>query len=87
MTSRRGKGQIVHQILFLCKGEGMGKTKIVYALNLNFVNTKEYLDLLVKNGLLEAGNGKAPLYKTTQKGIELLEHFNAIQKMIPELSD
>jgi len=69
---RRGKGQILYQILSLCKGESAIKTKIVYALNLNFANANEYLDLLIKNGLLEAGHEKAPLYKTTQKGIELL---------------
>jgi len=43
--------------------------------------------LLVKNDLLEAGHEEATLYKTTQKGIELLECFKAIQKMIPELGN
>lgn len=84
---RRGKVQIVYQILSLCKDVGASKTRIVYALNLNFAIATNFLDLLIKNGLLEARHEKAALYKTTQKGIEFLEHIKAIQERFPELCD
>jgi len=87
MASRKSKDQIVSRILSVCVGGGANKTRIVYASNLNFHNVKQYLDLLIKNGLLEAGHGNAARYKTTQKGIEFLEHFRAIEKMFPELGN
>jgi predicted transcriptional regulator len=85
LGKRRSKGQIVYQILSLCNGKGVRKTRIVYAINLNFANAADFLDLLIRRGLLEAGKEKAAKYRTTQKGIELLEHFKAIQEEIPEI--
>ncbi len=84
---RRSKEQILYHILSLCKGNGANKTKIVYALNLNFGDSGIFLKMLVKNGLLEAGQGHAPPYKTTQKGVEILAHFKSIREQIPELCD
>ncbi len=43
--------------------------------NLNFADSNKFLDPLLKNGLLEAGLERASPYKTTQRGIEVLEHF------------
>jgi predicted transcriptional regulator len=84
---RRGKVQIAYQILIMCKDEGASKTRIVYALNLNFANVANFLDLLIKNGFLESDQGNTPLYKTTRKGIEFLEQIKAIQERFPELCD
>ncbi|MCX6669055.1 MAG: hypothetical protein NTV25_04510 [Methanothrix sp.] len=41
----------------------------------------------MKNGLLEAGHENAARYKTTQKGIALLEHLKAIEELFPELGN
>ena len=87
MRPRRTKDQIVSRILSICEGEGAGKTRIVYASNLNFQKTKEYLDLLIKNGLIESEHEDAALYRTTPRGIELLKHLKAIEKFIPQLCD
>jgi predicted transcriptional regulator len=87
MASRRSKDQIVSRILSVCGGKGAGKTRIVYASNLNFLNANHYLDLLIENGLLESGHENAARYKTTRKGIELLERFRAIEELIPELGN
>ncbi len=87
MLLRRSKGRIIYQILSLCKNEGTGKTRIVYASNLNFANANEYLHILIKNGVIEVGPEKVKLYKTTQKGIELLLYFKAIQQLVPEICD
>lgn len=48
----RGRIDIVTDILDACK-EQQNKTRIVYKTNLNFNLTGKYLDLLIKNGLLE----------------------------------
>ena len=66
-------------------GGGANKTQIVYSCNLNFHTVVPYLDLLIKNGLAEQGEGKSPRYRTTSKGFEALGHFQEIEKLIPEM--
>jgi predicted transcriptional regulator len=75
---RRSRDQIILEILSQCQGAGAVKTKIVYASNLNFTNAQGYLALLIKNGLLEAIQGKRVLYKTTSKGERVLERLQSL---------
>ena len=79
MQGKRNIDQINAQILALCQGDGVSKTKIVYQVNLNFKTAKGYLDLLLEKGLLEAIPGKHIMYKTTEKGERALEHHKAIE--------
>jgi predicted transcriptional regulator len=44
-----------------------------------------YLDLLIKNGLVERLECEFPRYRTTSKGFEALRHFQEIEKLIPEM--
>ena len=74
---KRSKYMIVSQILEICKG-GANKTRIVYQANLNFRTVIFYIDLLIKNDLLEVKRGKNVLYETTDKGISLLDDFKQI---------
>jgi predicted transcriptional regulator len=80
---KRSKHAIVSQILDICK-DGACKTKIVYQANLNFKTVNPYLDLLVKNNLLEAKQGKNILYETTDRGINLLDDFKQINSQLSE---
>ncbi|TFH50504.1 MAG: DNA-binding protein, partial [Methanothrix sp.] len=48
----------------ICKN-GACKTKIVYQANLNFRTVNPYIDLLIKNNLLEVKQGETILYETT----------------------
>jgi predicted transcriptional regulator len=75
---RRSRDQIILEILSLCQGTGVVKTKIVYASNLNFTNARGYLALLIKNGLLEAIQGERVRYKTTSKGERVLERLQSL---------
>jgi predicted transcriptional regulator len=52
---------------------------------MNFHTVVPYLDLLIKNGLVERIEGKYPRYRTTCKGFEALSHFQEIEKLIPEM--
>lgn len=79
MQGKRNIDQINAQILALCQGDGVSKTKIVYQVNLNFKTAKGYLDLLLEKGLLEAIPGEHIMYKTTEKGELALEHHKAIE--------
>ena len=82
--TRRSKNAIISDILDICK-EGASKTKIVYQANLNFGNVNPYIDLLVKNNLLEVKQGKNVLYKTTNKGIHLLDDLKHINSQLSDL--
>jgi predicted transcriptional regulator len=81
---KRSKHVIVSQILDICK-EGACKTKIVYQANLNFRTVNPYIDLLIKNNLLEVRQGKNVLYETTDRGINLLDDFKQINSQLSEL--
>lgn len=78
---KRSKDEIMIRILTVCS-EGAGKTKIVYQSNLNFKTINPYLELLVKNGMIEVKEGQIKLYKTTAKGKELLKNFKVIQNSL-----
>lgn len=83
---KRSKYVIVSQILDICKG-GANKTRIVYQANLNFRTVIPYIDLLIKNELLEVKQGKTVLYETTDKGISLLANFERINSNFIDSED
>jgi predicted transcriptional regulator len=83
---KRSKYVIISQILDICK-DGANKTRIVYQANLNFRTVIPYIDLLIKNELLEVKQGKTVLYETTDKGISLLENFERINSNFIDSED
>lgn len=64
---KRSKHEIFSKILEICLN-GASKTKIVYQANLNFRTVNPYLDVLIKNNLLEACKESHILYRTTKEG-------------------
>ncbi|MBN1234928.1 MAG: DNA-binding protein [Methanotrichaceae archaeon] len=81
---KRCKQAIISEILDICKA-GASKTKIVYQANLNFRSVTPYINILVKNNLLEVRQGKNVLYETTDRGITLLDNFKHINSQLSEL--
>ncbi len=84
MRVRRSKDQIVIEILGLC-ANGENITKIVYQTNTNFTIVRTYLVLLMKNELLDCQETSPRLYKTTAKGIEMMDRLRGLQEMMKEL--
>jgi len=80
---RRDKIQIMAAILNTCIS-GANKTRVVYQSNLNFNTVNPYLDTLVGNGLLDVKHGPRILYKTTEKGTDLLENLMNIKETLNE---
>lgn len=78
---KRSKQEIIAQILEICL-ERASKTKIVYQANLNFRTINPYLDILIKNSLIELGKGEQKLYETTQKGRDLLEMIKRVNETL-----
>ena len=79
---RRDKLEIISRILDVCT-DGANKTKIVYQANLNFKSVSLYLDVLTKNGLIDA-NESSPgtIYKTTEKGLKLMNDFEEVRSVL-----
>jgi len=68
----RSRTDIVSQILNAASG-GSTKTKIMYKAYLSYAQLKEYLSVLIENGLMEyEGVHK---YKTTEKGMKFIRVY------------
>jgi predicted transcriptional regulator len=76
---KRSRGEIMAQILNVCK-MGANKTRIVYQANLNFRTVDPYLEILIRNDLIEVRPGKYILYETTQSGSNLLEAISQVNE-------
>jgi predicted transcriptional regulator len=76
----RSRTDIVSQILEAANG-GTTKTKIMYKAYLSYAQLKEYLSVLVENGLLEFEKG-SQTYKTTSKGLLFLKTYSQIGGLI-----
>jgi predicted transcriptional regulator len=60
---------------------GVLKTRIMYEAFLSFSQVEEYIALLLRNSLLEHDDLKK-IYKTTEKGLRLLELCNSINEIV-----
>ena len=76
----RSRTEIVSNILDAANG-GATKTKIMYKAFLSYNQLKEYLSLLIENNLLEYRDG-AQIFKTTEKGLNLLKMHNEMGELL-----
>jgi predicted transcriptional regulator len=76
----RSRTDIAEMILEAANG-GATKTKIMYKAFLSYVQLKEYLTVLLENGLLEYEEGMQ-FYRTTEKGIRFLQIQNRMDVLI-----
>ena len=77
----RSRSDIVGLLLDAANGGGATKTKLMYKAYLSFNQLREYLTLLVENGLIEYEGGQT--YRTTEKGIRVLNLQNAMDEVAP----
>ena len=80
---KRSKYEIIQDVLDQCQ-TGSKKTWVMYRANLSYDLTTEYLNDLVKLGLVEPKDG---LYYITEKGKQLLELLKAWRQKKSELDD
>ena len=77
---------IISQILNICNG-GASKTRIVYQANLNFKTVTPYIELLIKNNLIQIKQERNVMYETTERGINLLDDLKHINSILCECED
>jgi predicted transcriptional regulator len=76
---KRSRDIIISKILDIC-ARGAHKTRIVYQANMNFRTVNPYLELLTKNGMINAKKeGNLVVYETTTRGLALLDNYKQIQ--------
>jgi len=78
----RSRSDIIGLLLNAANGVGATKTKLMYSAFISFNQLKEYLSLLVENGLMEYEEGKHT-YRTTEKGLRFLHLQNKIDEVAP----
>ncbi len=81
----RSRTEIVCLILEAANGGGATKTKIMYKAFLSFAQLREYLTMLQENGLVEYEGGKQT-YRTTEKGMRLLEVYEKMYELAPSIA-
>ena len=75
----RSRTDIIVSMLAAARHEAT-KTKIMYSSYLSSHQLRPYLELVIKNGLL-AYDSTRQRYTTTDKGLRLLELYDAIGKL------
>ena len=78
----RSRTEITVLILEAANG-GATKTKIMYKSFLSYAQLKEYFSMLIENALIEYEAGRLNMYRTTEKGLQLLKIYNQIEELIP----
>jgi predicted transcriptional regulator len=87
---RRSKLEMYVDILQVLAHRGPLKlTHIMYKANVNCSVLKEYLDFLMKQGLVEERTvGKRRVvYNITQRGITVLKYFRELKQVLPILEE
>ncbi len=82
INNRRSEIEIINEILNLSKN-GVRKTEILYQGNMSYSQLKSYLPFLLDKNIIEEYNrynngNSTTMYKTTIKGLELLESIRKI---------
>jgi predicted transcriptional regulator len=81
----RSRTEIVGLILEAANGGRATKTRIMYKAFLSFAQLREYLTTLQDNGLIEYEDGMQT-YRTTEKGMRLLDIYEKMHELAPPLT-
>ncbi len=77
----RNRMEIVSNILDIARN-GSLKTHLMYKANLSYMVVTQYLNFLIKSGLIDeifSDDGPTRLYKTSAKGFKYLEIYQDLQ--------
>jgi predicted transcriptional regulator len=78
----RSRSEIVGVLLDAANGGGATKIKLIYNAFISFNQLRDYLLLLGENGLIRYEEGRHT-YRTTEKGMCLLQLQNKIDEVAP----
>lgn len=86
--NRRGYFDIVAEIL-KAAASGKTKTRIMYTAGLSYSQTDKYLSSLIRKGLVKNTGVRRnrrliKTYRTTERGVELLDRLESLEKLLLE---
>ena len=90
LSVRRSKLEMYMDILkVLAHRSPLKLTHVMYKANVNCNILKEYLEFLIKQGLVEENKvGKSRVaYTITERGLSLLKHFRELRQVLPILEE
>jgi len=79
LRKNRNRFQITQAILQIAR-DGSRKTRIMNRANLSFKLLEKYLTTLVRAGLLKVKEAERKTYTTSEKGLQFLKEFEALEK-------
>jgi predicted transcriptional regulator len=83
-VSRRDKLTILVEIISIAK-KGAPKTHIMYQANISFASMNDYLLILLRKQLImKLSNGNKTMYKSTEKGLAVLNLYSQLTELINE---
>ena len=77
----RSRSEIIATILEAANGGGATKTTIMYKAVISYDYMKQFLLSLAEDGLIEYEQGRMT-YRTTAKGMHLLQLYNNVNEMV-----
>jgi predicted transcriptional regulator len=81
----RSRSEIVGEILTSAgELEGVTKTRIMFNAYLSFAQLKDYLAILMENGLLEY-LPESNRYRTTSKGVRMIDAWKRVNDLLSEV--
>ena len=86
LLMRRSKLEMYVDIIKVLAQRGPLKlTHVMYKANVNCSVLKEYLDFLLKQGLVEEKivGKRRVVYATTQRGVTVLKYFRELEQVLP----
>ena len=82
MKTRRTSIEIIAEMLRLGEAE-VGKTRMMYAVNMSHSQLERYIDFLLNGDFLEAvRNGSSVRYRMTRKGRHLLDNIDRMADVL-----
>lgn len=82
MKQYRGRDEIIASLLqSVAVNNKIGKTKMMYNSFLSYYQIAEYLEILTNNALLKYDRLRKE-YKITTKGLEFLDVYSKMEKMV-----
>ncbi|MFO7710663.1 MAG: winged helix-turn-helix domain-containing protein [Candidatus Woesearchaeota archaeon] len=86
MKRKRERLEVIHDILSTVQDKGeIGPTRLLQLSNLSPQMFREYMNELVKSGLLEIKEEKKKMYTITDKGYTFLERYKIFSNFVEEL--
>jgi predicted transcriptional regulator len=81
-TKYRSRHDICAAILKVVSGRQSSKTRLAERAFLCYSQNKEYMPILLENGLLTTTSEQQSIYKITDKGISFLELYYEINELL-----